>query len=178
MVLAFVCLTTLGVVSFFDINIAHAGKPFSRLRSQALGSLCDHVFAAERGAVLEMERIGWQSMPSQLADMAAQQYAQESAALRELVRLRQRRQKDLWSDAFGEESLFAPGMHAKFEIASQTPTAASDLHVAAYTIPAAGIVGIVDALALGGLRNLGLTCFLKAVVQLLLRLPRVRLFLD
>ena len=162
-------------MSFFDVSSDYALDKSVLRRKLALVSLRDHAFAVERGVVLEMERLGRQLAPVQRADLAAKSTAEARAAFQKVVRSRQQRQKDLWNDAFGDQSLFAVGMQQKYENLSDCPVAVSVLRVSAYAAQELGVGGTGMGIALGGLRNLGVTCFVNAVAQVLLRLPRIRL---
>ena len=167
-----------GVMSLFDLSGAHASQVSVTQRKRALAQLRDHAFADECCVILEMERAGRQAAPSQRADAAAQQSVVALKALQDAVRVRQRRQADLWIQAFGDESLFCSSVNPKYESLSVVPVGAADLPVDAYRTFGSMPNGNSGAVALGGLQNVGETCYLNSVVQVLLRLPVVQSFLN
>ena len=78
------------------------------------------------------------------------------------VQARQKRRKELWSSVFGIESLFAPQHDTKFESCDRGPLAPIDLVIEAYVGDCATTCSVAadgEIFPLGGLHNLGLTCY-------------------
>ena len=172
-----------GVMALVDAHASHAGCAAAERceRKQALVRLRVQVAMEEQSTVLEMEKIGRNCGPAQRAELSAQQDADARKALRVAVQARQKQRKELWSSAFGKESLFAPHRDAMYAAVADAPLSPMDLVVEAYIgdrARASNHQDEVGTLPLCGLRNLGDTCYVSCVSQVLMRMSPVWVWLT
>ena len=127
-----------------------------------------------------MARVGREMAPMEKAKADAEKSAEMLRDLRKAVLARQERKKLLWTGAFGEESFFGPRLGREFESRFVAPCPPAEV-----AIPGHGAVSRADALQrfrakyiLGGFKNAGNTCYISAVLQLLLHMPAVMVWLE
>ena len=175
-----------GVLALLDVHPEHGARDRSRravqARRAAVVRLRDQASFVERQENAEAHRLG-----SEQAGALRQRAAEEERAAQ--LRRHQQEQKAatarrrrLHDRAFGGSTLFAAQ-------APQRPRGPSGVHLEALRGLRGGDVreqlrrGASEAereaiVALGGLRNLGNTCFANSAVQVLLRLPAFSLWLS
>jgi hypothetical protein len=170
-----------GLVDFRAFSSSDfAGKSCAD-RRLALSRVRDQVCAGEQFVVQEMSRISRQGSVAQRAEADVKKAADVAKEYEAGARARRERQQDLWMAAFGSESLFAIRRDLVFAGLGFIPSAPAEVGIRSYiALSIAGARAVWRRHVfprLGGFRNVGNTCYLNCVAQVMVRTPAVRVWL-
>ena len=159
-----------------DVGVGGSARALREQRDFRRG-LCvrdrDELCAREAADLKLRERLGRQAFLTQKAQQAfvidQRRSTQQLAAAKRAIKDAREARKELWTAAFGKESLFHESVAGRFQRPAEKPCAASEL-----SLPGceglSGATASVDVLR-GLCRSRGPTCYVIVVCQILLRLP-------
>ena len=150
----------------------------SRSRRGQLVALRDQAQQKELVEVRVLRQAGREDLELARRRAAERDRAQFQRAQQRAARQRRGRRAELRRKAFGSEGLFADGVVAAPAVGERAPCAPADLCIRALDDVPKGSWATVANLPLRGLKNVGNTCYLNSVAQVLVRTPAVAEWLQ